>query len=47
MSDVEIRHRTDSVAHRCEALGHSGDVVEVPTPNDTAYFAVRSVRVED
>ncbi|MBF6226233.1 hypothetical protein IU470_14130 [Nocardia abscessus] len=47
MSDVEIRHRTDGAAHRCDALGRSGDVVEVPAPNDTAYCAVRSVRVED
>ncbi|MEU6188736.1 hypothetical protein [Nocardia sp. NPDC047038] len=45
-SDVEIRNRTDGVAHLYESPDCSGDVVVLP-PNDGAYFAVRSVRVRD
>lgn len=45
-SDVEIRNRTDVVVHLHDAPGCSGDVVAL-APNDAAYFAVRSVRVED
>ncbi len=41
---MELRNRADGVAHRYDALGRSGDVVEVLAPNDTAYFAVRPVR---
>ncbi|WP_063053592.1 hypothetical protein [Nocardia arthritidis] len=46
-SDVEIRNRTDGVVHLYDVPGCSGDVVEVLAPNDAAYFAVLSVRVED
>ncbi|MGW4327222.1 hypothetical protein ACWEKR_15150 [Nocardia sp. NPDC004573] len=45
-SDVEIRNRTDVVVHLHDAPGCSGDVVAL-APGDAAYFAVRSVRVED
>ncbi|WP_280239562.1 hypothetical protein [Nocardia abscessus] len=46
VSDVEIRNVPTASRTGGDALGRSGDVVEVLVPNDTAYFAVRSVRVE-
>ncbi|WP_174189355.1 hypothetical protein [Nocardia barduliensis] len=46
-SDVEIRNRTDGVVHLYDAPGCAGAVVEGLAPNDAAYFAVRSVLVED